>query len=162
MKRILFLLTIAVIVWASCSKKPYNYYPIEPQIYYKSVQPNLIDFNDTTAAVQVTFTFNDGDGDLGTDETTSTNAIYFKDSRDTSAADTTFGYPFPYISSDKRPKNGSLEGNVVVTLNRAYFSVLDSLHLALRGDTLHYNIYIKDNAGHKSNVITTDPIYIKF
>lgn len=162
MKRILFLLFISIIIWASCTKKAYNYYPVEPQIYYKSLTPNAIDFNDTNAAVNITFTFNDGDGDLGYDETETAHNIYLKDSRDTTSADTTFGYPFPYIADNMRPKNGSLQGNVVVTLQRPYFSPRDSLHFALHGDTLFYKIYVQDKAGHKSNVITTDPIYIKY
>lgn len=162
MKRILFFLTIATILWASCAKKANNNFPIEPQIYYKSVDPNIIDFNDTTSAVNITFTFNDGDGDLGTDQTNTQQQIFLKDSRDTTSGDSTFGYPFPYVDPSMRPKNGSLQGNVVVRLGRQYFSVIDSLHIALRKDTLHYKMYVIDDSGHKSNVIETDPIYIQF
>lgn len=161
MKRILFLLLISVIIGASCGKKPSNDFPVEPQIYYNGLTPATIDASDTNAALQIKFSFNDGDGDLGYDQTQMVHNIYLKDSRDTSAADTTFGYPFPYISDNMRPKNGSLQGNVVITLQRPYFLISDSLHFALGGDTMFYKIYVQDSAGHKSNVITTDKIYIK-
>jgi hypothetical protein len=162
MKKILLLLTVLLVITGSCSKKPSDYYSIVPQIYYKSVTPNTINERDTTSAVQIQFEFTDGDGDLGYDQQDTVHNIYFKDSRDTAAADFTFNYPFPYVASNMRPKNGSLQGNVVANLTYSYFSInLDSLHVALGGDTLTFKIYIIDKAGHKSNVITTDPIYVK-
>lgn len=164
MKRILLLLSISLIVWASCKKKA-PIFPIEPQIYYNSITPTLIDFfKDTGAVIKISVRFNDGDGDIGQDASEMTNSIYLKDSRDTTSADTTFGYPFPYISKAQRPDNGSLEGNFEVDLKMTTYipTYVDSLHLALGADTVIYKIYIKDVAGHKSNVITTDPIIVKF
>jgi len=164
MKRLLFLILASVMIIAACQKKPYNYYPPEPQIYYKGIKPNRVNFADTAGYIQVILEFNDGDGDLGTDPQQLKNRIYVKDSRDTTAGDSTFTYPFPYIAANMRPDNGSLEGSIYINLGREYFAriPIDSLHLALGMDTLTYNVYIKDDAGHKSNVITTDPIYLEF
>lgn len=164
MKRILFLLFVSMIIIASCQKKPSDSYPPEPQIYYKGTNPNTVDFADSLAYIRIIMEFNDGDGDLGTDPQQMKNRIYIKDSRDTTAGDSTFTYPFPYVEDNMRPENGSLQGSIYINLGREYFSIfpIDSFHLAMGADTLTYNVYIKDDKGHKSNVITTDQIYLKF
>jgi hypothetical protein len=164
MKRILFLLLVSVIIITACQKKPYNYYPPEPQIYYKGIKPDTVNFGDTAAYIRIILEFNDGDGDLGTDPQELLNRIYIKDSRDTTAGDSTFTYPFPYVSPNMRPDNGSLQGSIYINLGREYFARIlpDSFHLAMGKDTLTYNVYIKDDKEHKSNVIKTDPIYLSF
>jgi hypothetical protein len=161
MKPKIFLLLSLIALFASCVKKPGSY-PPEPQIYYLSTRPNLVNFKDTSSGVKIELKFTDGDGDIGRDPKQETQSIYLRDSRDTSTSvDYTFQYPFPFIDENMRPKDGGLEGFITVSLGRQYFSVSDSLHLALGKDTMHWDIYIKDEAGHKSNVISTDPIYIE-
>jgi hypothetical protein len=61
-----------------------------------------------------------------------------------------------------RPDDGGLEGFITISLDKRYFSISDSLHLALRKDTLTWKIYIQDDAGHKSNVVSSEPIYLSF
>lgn len=160
MKRQIFLLFSLALFLASCTKQPKDY-PPEPQIYYQSMTPGLLDLNDTTSVV-IQLTFTDGDGDIGRDRAETTKSIFLKDSRDTSSALFTISQPFPYIADYMRPTKGGLEGFITIRLGRQYFSITDSLHLALRKDTLHYNIYVKDDAGNMSNVIQTDPLYLQF
>ncbi len=159
-KFLLILSLMALLV--SCVKKPGSY-PPEPQIYHLSTRPNTMNLNDTINAVKIELKFTDGDGDIGRDETNSTMSIYLRDSRDTTTdKDYTFRYPFPYVGDEMRPDGGGLEGFITVSLGKNYFSIVDSLHLALRKDTLTWKIYIQDDAGHKSNVVSSDPIYIEF
>ncbi|RYZ34204.1 MAG: hypothetical protein EOP49_34780 [Sphingobacteriales bacterium] len=162
MKTNIILILSLVALLASCTKKP-NQYPDEPQIYHLSTTPDIINLNDTAALVKIELRFTDGNGDIGRDSKEETYSIYVRDSRDTSTAqDYSFRYPFPYVADYMRPKKGGLEGFITLNLGRDYFSVSDSLHLALRKDTLNFKIYIRDDAGNISNVVDTDPIYIEF
>jgi hypothetical protein len=158
-----FLLILSLMaLLASCVKKPGSY-PPEPQIYHLSTRPNAINLNDTVNAVKIELKFTDGDGDIGRDESLATMGVFLRDSRDTSTdKDYTFRYPFPYISDQMRPDDGGLEGFITISLDKRYFSISDSLHLALRKDTLTWKIYIQDDAGHKSNVVSSEPIYLSF
>lgn len=160
MKRQIFLLTGLILFFASCTKDP-DQYPDEPQIYYQSTTPRTIDIKDTAAFIRIELKFTDGDGDIGLDPGNGEMAIFLKDSRDTSKELYTYPYPFPFIPQSARPTKGGLEGGITINLGRQYFNVVDSLNLALKRDTLSYNIYIMDRAGHKSNIITTDSIYIQ-
>jgi len=162
MKASIILILSLVVLLASCTKEP-NWYPDEPQIYHLSTRPNTINLNDTAGRVTIELKFTDGDGDIGRDSKEETYSIYVRDSRDTvTSQDYTFRYPFPYIEDYMRPKKGGLEGFVTLNLDRNYFSVKDSLHLALRKDTVAFKIYIRDDAGHVSNIAETTPIYIEF
>lgn len=161
MKRQIFLLSGLILLLASCQKEPGSY-PPEPQIYYQKVIPNVMNLGDTISKIGITIGFNDGDGDIGTDPQEEKKSIFIKDSRDTTSLDYSYRYAFPYIEDYMRPKKGGLEGVITISLGKEYFLITDSLNLALRKDTLQFDIYVEDDAGHRSNTITTDPIYIEF
>jgi len=164
MKRLLFLLSGTVLWGASCEKKP-DQYPPEPQIYLLRTTPNTIDLADTAAMVKIDLEFTDGDGDIGTNPNPDAGPfnIFLKDERDTSSAPYTYQQAFPYIEDYMRPAEGGLEGFITVNLRSNYFvAYLDSTHLAQRRDTTRYSIYIQDDAGNKSNVVTSDYIYMHF
>lgn len=161
MKRQIFLLLGLLLFFASCTKEPKDY-PPEPQIYYQTMTPKQVNLNDTSALVRIELKFTDGDGDIGRDESVTQRNIFIKDSRDTSAQTFTYQYPFPYIAPSMRPAKGGLEGFITINLGKQFFSITDSLHLALRKDTLHYTIYIEDEARNKSNLVTTDSLFISF
>jgi hypothetical protein len=124
--------------------------------------PKRVDLNDTAAKVLIELKFTDGDGDIGRDESMSKRNIFIKDSRDTSSQSYTYQYPFPYIPPYMRPTGGGLEGFIAINLGKQYFSITDSLHLALRKDTLQYTIYVEDEAQRRSNLVYTDSLYISF
>lgn len=163
MKPKIFLLLSLIALLTSCVKKPGSY-PPEPQIYYLSTRPNVVNMKDTSGGVKIELKFTDGDGDIGRDPKQEVQSIFIRYSKDTSTSiDYTFPQPFPFIDENMRPDDGGLEGFITVTLGKAYFGVMtDSLHIALGKDTVHWDIYIKDDAGHKSNVISSDPIYLEF
>lgn len=110
-------------------------------------------------SLRVTFHFEDGDGDLGREENALENNVFFIDTR-TGELDNSFGIPFI-------PAQGSsngIEGEVHILL----FSTCclypdngpDPCEVAPQypTNTLTYQIYIKDRAGHESNMIETPPI----
>lgn len=153
---------ISTLLFYSCEKKKPDDYPIEPILYYQATTSKIINIGDSSAFVRFELKFTDGDGDIGTDEAQATNNIFLKDSRDTSEAPYTYTYPFPYIAPEMRPTSGGLEGGITLNLGSGYFLVKDSLNIALRSDTLQFHIFVVDDAGHVSNTITTDTIFINF
>jgi hypothetical protein len=160
MKPKIFLLLSLVALFASCVKKPGSY-PPEPQIYYQSTRPNIVNIKDTAAGVKIELKFTDGDGDIGRDPNFVIQSVFLRDSRDTNTSvEYTFSQPFPFIEESMRPTDGGLEGFITLSLSKGFFPT-DSLHSALGKDTMHWDIFIKDEAGHKSNVISTDTIYIE-
>lgn len=157
----MFLLVLAVtFFYLSCKKKEKSF-PPEPQIYYESALPNTINVFDTSSATIIKFQFEDGDGDIGTSQNDTLMSIFLRDSRDTSSNDATYEFPFPYIPNSIR--NGkALEGTVSLNVGFQFYRMWDSLHYALLKDTMTWSVYIQDLSGNKSNVITTDTIYIEF
>jgi hypothetical protein len=161
MKKIIVLTAACFCFLFSCKKDKGKQFPPEPQIYYQSTTPNTVNFLDTTSMTTVTFRFTDGDGDIGMDKSDTLKSIFIRDSRDTTAGDSSYAFPFPYLADNIRPEGG-LEGNVTLHIGRQYYRVWDSAHTAARKDTMVWSIFIKDMAGHKSNVITSDTIYIQY
>jgi len=101
------------------------------------------------------FGITDGDGDIGND---TTSMIYLKDSRYDTAG--FVAIPFPQIDqSIEDPKKG-LQATCWFYPYPLPTPRPDSLHSTL-GDTLTYEFYIKDRAGHESNHITTHPLIIR-
>lgn len=124
--------------------------------------PKRINLNDTAAKVLIELKFTDGDGNLGNSEDPTEESIFIKDSRDTSQKLYSYTYPFPYIPQYMRPSGGGLEGFISINLGKEYFSITDSLHLALRKDTLYFRIYIEDEGKVRSNILQTDTLYLEF
>ncbi len=99
------------------------------------------------------FSFSDGDGDLGNDTTKQMWDIYIKDFR----YDTGFvGYLFPEIDkSIEDPKKGLKGLCTFLFYSPNILTVrVDSVH-SFVGDTTHFEVYIMDRAGHKSNHVIT-------
>lgn len=156
MRRLFITFFILVIIGFSCQKTPENPYPDEPQIYYNGVSQTHKNIFDS-ANVVIRLGFNDGTGDIGVKEVDSCitlteyrSGIVFR----------SFQYGFPRISKEYRI-DPWIEGTIDISLQPAFFTPrLDSLHLAEGKDTLYYEIFLKDEAGNKSNIVATDTIYI--
>ena len=102
----------------------------------------------------VEFKFTDGDGDISND---TNSAVFARDTRfDTGFQKNLFPAITPATIED--PKNG-LSGTVLFMPIPIAVLRADSLHQAT-GDTLSYEIYITDRAGHQSNHITTSRVII--
>lgn len=103
--------------------------------------------------VFINFHIVDGDGDL----TSSTGGVYLKDSRFDSAA--AYRLSFPDVPTDViNPKDG-LDAICTVRLGAGVLMNLRPDHP--NGDTLSYQLYIVDGAGHESNHVQTSKIYIR-
>jgi hypothetical protein len=153
----IYLLAYVSLMVTACQKEQ-KYYANEPELRYLSVNQKNINLADSLSLTTFKIFFTDGDGNIGHNDTL--NAIFVKDSRDTSSKEYTHAFPFPVISSTVRNNNKWVEGNVELNLNTSYYSFRDSLHYNQGKDTLCWQIFIKDDNGNKSNIVTTDTIFI--
>ena len=142
--------------WISCLKAPE--YPIEPVIEFMSLSKNVFKqslLNEDS--IVLAFTFTDGDGDLGDND--SLNVI-LRDSRDDAVANS---YRIPFIPEEGTANGIAGEIYVLVYSTCCYFpdgTLPCTPSTQYPRDTLTYLIQIRDRAGHWSNVIETDPIIV--
>ena len=147
---IIFCITIAS-VFAACTK---NYVSNVPNVTL-TAYPTLLKADKDT--MYILFNVVDGDADIGNDDT-GVSAIYYKDTRDDSAEFTKV--PFPDIKPDyEDPKKGV---QIACTLYVDPQPGLrpDTTHQKY-GDTLKYELYVKDRAGHISNHAVSGPIIVR-
>lgn len=152
-----FLTVVAILValfLQSCQKE--DSLPVTPSIEFKSLEK----FATVSAgfdSLVLTFAFEDGDGDIGFPESdTSSRDIFVKLFEKQNGVfvpivftDTLlFTYRMPYL--EPTGNNSSLKGDVIIS----YLGYL----LGVPNDTVRYELYIKDRAGHISNTITTSEV----
>lgn len=147
---IAFLLS-AVLFLPSCQK---NTISKIPQIGLMEFTPGPIKVNIDTFFIK--FSIVDGDGDIGNDNA---SQIWLKDSRFDSAGFQPTPFP-PIVPNPEDPAKG-LQGTCTFYPIPQPVPRSDSIHQTLNGDTLYYEVYITDRAGHESNHITTRTFIVK-
>lgn len=129
----------------------------------------------------ITVKFQDGDGDLGIEATADTNLwnyyiVPYKKFKgeftrttfsSTSNVDSARNNPFigqflPVLKKDGRA--GPIEGTLTYRIDILQYNEFplddkDSLAI-LQNDTIKVQIYLKDRAGHRSNVVESDPFAV--
>lgn len=165
MYRQIAVLLILILLF-SCKK--YEQFPDEPVIKFKSLTsyPNQ---SGVDSALVLTITFTDGDGDLGlrsediqppfnpgSEYYYNLYATYFiLQNGDfvplpVSAVN---GYRIPYIENNS--SNKAISGEIIINLE------ITGLNVVAPEGTFRFEVYVYDRALHRSNVITTDPVYLK-
>lgn len=109
----------------------------------------------------VIFSFEDGDGDIGRTSQAQANNVFFIDRR-TGTLDNSYGIP---AIPEEGAANG-VKGEVEILLYTTCCIFPDgadpcTANPAYPVDTIAYDIYITDRAGHRSNTITTPPIMLR-
>ncbi len=131
----------------SCSKDEQD--PFEdpvPVIDLVSVTPSTaVEFKDS---ILITIHYRDNDGDLG-ENTAGVKNLFVKDNR--------IGIEYAYRIQQLAPSGSSIpvEGNLNVVLN-----TVARTDTSLTQQNVTFSIYVKDRAGHKSNVVTSGPVII--
>ena len=151
-KFIILLLFPAVFFFVKCQKAPD--FPVVPSIAFLSFNQNKI--HPDKDSLKVTFSFTDGDGDLGYQQgqnTSSDTTIYITDIR-LDKSDYTYVFDMPYITPKGSYKQVS--GNFTIDMISDCHCRPD--HAVY--DTVWYKIKIRDRAGHVSNVIQTPKVYL--
>lgn len=140
----------------SCVSRPD--FPVEPVLEFISMDKNQMAQNSfNTDSIRVTFSFTDGDGDLGDRDSLN---IFIRDNRDQYIA---AQYRLPELPPEGAGRG--VRGEITVTIYTTCCIYPDGTppceaSLKYPTDTLRYEIFMKDRAGHVSNTIETDPIIL--
>ena len=148
MKQTLCCVAVLLFFWG-CKNAPL--FPIEPEIVFTDIQPKTIkEYQDS---ISIRFSFKDGDGDLGDVQGGDRFSLIVKDNR-TQFPDSvrTLKFQIPVLNSNT--KNPSILGQITL----AYPPTIVTPGYVK--DSTTYTIFIYDQAGHKSNEIITDKVYI--
>lgn len=151
--RYTLLILSACLLFAACKKDKFT---TTPQISFKSVNPNAFSLNlPITGQVLPVMTIGvtDAEGDLGFKDGKDTAKLYIKNLL-TGKVDSSLHMPDILTGAVK-----DFQGDIQITLSTSIL-LEGSTRPSPKTDTLYYEIYIKDFAKNKSNVIkTTDPVF---
>ena len=103
--------------------------------------------------ILIQFGFQDGDGDLASSDT-STN-IFVKSTWDST---TWQGYSMPVIPNNLKDITKGLQGSSTLIIPGQFYVLDTALHP--KGDSVSFEFYIQDDAGHNSNHLKTHAVQI--
>jgi hypothetical protein len=158
--KIKIVLYLALIVaFATCIRPPE--YPVEPQIQFvgqtKSTMRQGFGSEDS---VYLSLSFTDGDGDIGGIGANKDSLnVYVTDKRNNKPVEQTFRMPFVPEAGAKNGISGDIRFLMYTTCCLSLEPCVPTPNRPT--DTLVYEIYIKDRAGHKSNAVLTKPIILQ-
>jgi hypothetical protein len=140
------ILVLCLVVF-SCNKE--TKYSNIPKISFLDLSRSIVKAG-SDSIINVRFKFEDGDGNIGFN----TPKLIFIDSR---SGDTT-PFTIPVIPTEQSPENG-ISGVIVIDYNAGFLLLRpDTAHL--KRDTLHWNIFMKDEAKNESNLIRTSDLIL--
>ncbi len=142
----LIVLVLAVL-FATCTNPP-DFSDV-PAIEFVSVNKTLI--REHADSVNLVFSFKDGDGDLGVNQTDTSTNTFITDLR-SGKKPFTYTYRLPYISSKGSIK--AISGQVSINIPGVTCVPGKTI------DTVLYRIQIMDRAGHYSNIIESEKIVV--
>ncbi|MBP7273929.1 MAG: hypothetical protein KA974_08805 [Saprospiraceae bacterium] len=158
-KHFYLLIVGATLLFIGCLKPPD--YPDEPVITFVGLSKNTLKQDYLlTDSLLLSFSFTDGDGDLGFETSDTSKSVVLIDSRDGQLANS---YKLPFIP--QQGASNGISGTVTLTVftTCCYFSngqIPCEPSTQQPTDTLVYELYVKDRAGHISNKISTSSIIV--
>ena len=147
------LLLLGVIGFAMCIRPPD--YPIIPRIGFLRMTKNTLkQGNALTDSLRLVLSFEDGDGDIGSND--SVNVFLF-DSRQPNGTPEIARMP---LVPEQGAKNG-ISGEISLLIYTT--CCLPGCNLPSKNavDSLFFDVFIKDRAGNKSNVVRTPLIALR-
>lgn len=163
-KAYLIAAVVALLTFSYCIQPPD--YPVEPVIEYIGVSKNLLRQGEGYSdSLLVTFSFTDGDGDIGYPANDPTPSVFIRDSRDG------FEKPplqLPYV--EPQGASNGISGEITVKLPTTCCIFIspqgipfacEEVPFSVKFDTFFYYIRIRDRAGNLSNEIQTEPIQLQ-
>lgn len=145
------LAILALSLVTSCKKVKNN--NKKPVITYLGLDSNTVVSGSSEDTVYVHFQVTDGDGDIAHGQ--SEHDIYMTDSRTGQKLE----FFYPEIPEGTINTDEGVNATVTVKIVAALF--LETRLDHPNGDTLTYDLYVKDRASNQSNTVTTSKIYIK-
>lgn len=150
MKQLLILIIVAVTI-SSCGKDKFK---TEPQIEFISFTPNSVLFNANIfgPGPVMKLRLTDKEGDFGFSEGEDTSYVYVKNITIPPFKSDSFRFP-----SSTNIRRADLDAEILVDMLKTS-PVLGGSNPIIRPfvDTLFFEVYVRDFAGNKSNVIKTD------
>ncbi len=150
-----FLIATSIILLSfySCKKALYSVIPTIEQL---KLSKQTLQSNNPKDSLLISFYVYDGDADLGVDRNSGSYDIYMDESRTIQ----NLRFYFPEINGAIPGAGKGIEGlcNVYITGKQLK---IDSTDYPKSADTLYLKVYVVDKAGHKSNTLFTNPIYLK-
>ncbi len=153
------LLIFSVLISVVCACTPAPDFSVVPKLTFNSVSRNTIRQSTLLPldSIQIKFNYEDGDGDLYSKDVVN---VFLIDKRQNAEAST---YVIPKIPN--LGKNKGISGEITLTMYAPCClppngNPCEKL-ADFPTDKAVYQIYIKDQAGNKSNVIETTPITIQ-
>ena len=154
MSRLFIVIACVVLIsFFSCKKALYSTIPNIEQL---KLSKQTLKSNDPKDSLLISFYVYDGDADLGVDRNSGSYDIYMDESRTIQ----NLRFYFPEINGAIPGAGKGIEGlcNVYITGKQLK---IDSTVFPKSADTLYLKVYVVDKAGHKSNTLFTNPIYLK-
>lgn len=152
--RSLVISMLIILLGQGCIKPPD--YPDEPVIEMLGIsKDSLVQSEFNIDSVYVVFSFTDGDGDLGSNDSLN---IFVTDLRDNFLANK---FRIPFVR--EQGSNNGISGEIQILIYTTCCTYPDTTPACdasteFPTNDLQYEIYIKDRAGNESNRITTPPI----
>ena len=148
--RYTLLISIIVLFFSACKKDKYT---TAPQIVFKSFNPaEGSNYNTNADAPKLVLEITDAEGDLGFIKGKDTSKVYIKNML-TGKEDSLI---LPNLSAVSK-------SNFKATIDVNLFSVMGGRTLPINqrpyADNLQFQVYVKDFAKNKSNVILTDKTF---
>ncbi len=143
------IILLPLLLLMACDDSPV--FPLEPEITFVSISPEQAT-QFTADEIQLTFRYQDGDGDLGYEGAEKVNNLYITDTRAffaTNPARTT-AYSIPSLTPDTRKP--SIQGEITISILTPPAEP--------NAEPLIYEVYLVDRAGNISNLIQTTPITV--
>ena len=154
MMRYTFLPAVVFLLFVSCNKDKFT---TAPQITYKSLKPNVLSLNLPLTGQEIpilTLQVTDAQGDIGFRDGRDTAKLFIKNLL-TNKTDSTLMLPDLSTVAGK-----NFQANIEITL-RSPIILEGSSRPSPKTDTIYYEVYMKDFAKNKSNVIrTNDPVFV--
>ena len=156
--RYLIVAFFAVIVFISCSKDKYT---SAPQIKFKSITSPYYSNSPQGVNPTLIIELTDAEGDFGFAPGQDTSYVYVKNVKSPFKLDS-FKFPASLSKASKKNFKGDVEINLLGegTGGTSALPIIPTGAPRPYRDTVFYEVYVKDFAKHKSNVIrTSDPLF---
>ncbi|KAA2243681.1 hypothetical protein F0L74_14475 [Chitinophaga agrisoli] len=142
MKKLLSLSAVACLLMVACSKDSIG---TKPVLTFKSYSQPVVDLTNSESGLQAFFQIQDGDGDIE-------NGFWVQTFFDSVTDSLNFERKqMPNIDAHV---GGKVDAEVILTLDNISLSPPNNTV----PDSIHFRIYVEDNAGNKSDTITTPKV----
>lgn len=156
MTRIFYIIAglTCFLLLSSCEKE--ESYPPVPAIENRGYNTNTINVVKDTGDWIWSFTFVDGNGNIGTQAVDTAIRVFVINL----VTGDTIKLPFPAIPANARGGKKYVKGSGTVRLRKNAFFHPRAFPVDRTKDTFRYEMYIIDDSKFESNRITTDAIYV--